>query len=83
MQFLPAALEQRRDTLEIYIKRLQKIEEIVNSYEGIKQSFAVQAGREVRIIVEAEDLMIWLHKNLHAMLQNVLKMNLITRVKSG
>ena len=44
----------RRDTLEIYIKRLQKIEEIVNSFEGIKQSFAVQAGREVRIIVEAE-----------------------------
>lgn len=44
----------RRDTLEIYIKRLQKIEEIVNSYEGIKQSFAVQAGREVRVIVQAE-----------------------------
>ncbi len=44
----------RRDTLEIYIKRLQKIEDIVNSYDGIKQSFAVQAGREVRIIVEAE-----------------------------
>lgn len=44
----------RRDTLEIYIKRLQKIEEIVNNYDGIKQSFAVQAGREVRIIVEAE-----------------------------
>jgi len=44
----------RRDTLEIYIKRLQKIEEIVNCYEGIKQSFAVQAGREVRIIVQAE-----------------------------
>lgn len=44
----------RRDTLEIYIKRLQKIEEIVNSFEGIKQSFAVQAGREVRIIVQSE-----------------------------
>lgn len=44
----------RRDTLEIYIKRLQKIEDIVNSYNGIKQSFAVQAGREVRIIVQAE-----------------------------
>ena len=44
----------RRDTLEIDIKRLQKIEEIVNGYEGIKQSFAVQAGREVRIIVESE-----------------------------
>lgn len=44
----------RRDTLEIYIKRLQKIEEIVNSYEGIKQSFAVQAGREVRVIVQSD-----------------------------
>ena len=44
----------RRDTLEIYIKRLQKIEEIVNSYDGIKQSFAVQAGREVRVIVQSE-----------------------------
>jgi ribonuclease Y len=44
----------RRDTLEIYIKRMKKIEEIVNGYEGIKQSFAVQAGREVRVIVEAE-----------------------------
>lgn len=44
----------RRDTLEIYIKRLQKIEEIVNSYDGIKQSFAVQAGREVRVIVESD-----------------------------
>ena len=44
----------RRDTLEIYIKRLQKIEEIVNGYEGIKQSFAVQAGREVRVIVQSE-----------------------------
>lgn len=44
----------RRDTLEIYIKRLQKIEEIVQSYEGIKQSFAVQAGREVRVIVQPD-----------------------------
>lgn len=44
----------RRDTLEIYIKRLKKIEEIASSYEGIKQSFAVQAGREVRIIVQPD-----------------------------
>ena len=44
----------RRDTLEIYVIRLQKIEEIVNSFNGIKQSFAVQAGREVRVIVEAD-----------------------------
>lgn len=44
----------RRDTLEIYIKRLKKIEEIASSYDGIKQSFAVQAGREVRIIVKPD-----------------------------
>ena len=44
----------RRDTLEIYIKRLQKLEEIAKSYEGIKQSFAVQAGREVRVVVQPE-----------------------------
>ena len=44
----------RRDTLEIYIKRLQKLEEIALSYDGIKQSFAVQAGREMRVIVQPE-----------------------------
>jgi len=42
----------RRDTLESYIKRLKKLEEIANSYEGIKQTFAVSAGREVRVIVQ-------------------------------
>ena len=67
----------RRDTLEIYIKRLQKIEEIVNSFNGIKQSFAVQAGREVRIIVQAE-----MFDDLASQrLANVLKMNWIIRVK--
>ena len=44
----------RRDTLEIYIKRLQKLEEIALSYEGIKQSFAVQAGREIRVVVQPD-----------------------------
>lgn len=42
----------RRDTLEIYIKRLQKLEEIATSYPGIKRSFAVQAGREIRVMVQ-------------------------------
>lgn len=42
----------RRDTLEIYIKRIKKLEEIATSYEGIKRSFAVQAGREVRVMVQ-------------------------------
>jgi ribonuclease Y len=41
----------RRDTLEIYIKRIQKLEEIAQSFQGIKRSFAVQAGREFRIMV--------------------------------
>lgn len=42
----------RRDTLEIYIKRIQKLEEIATSYPGIKKSFAVQAGREIRVMVQ-------------------------------
>ncbi len=37
--------------MEAYIKRLQDLEEIANSFEGIKQSYAIQAGREIRIIV--------------------------------
>ncbi len=44
----------RRDTLEIYIKRIKKLEEIATSYEGIKRSFAVQAGREVRVIIQPQ-----------------------------
>jgi len=44
----------RRETLESYIKRLDKLEEIANSFEGVEKSYAIQAGREIRIMVKPE-----------------------------
>ncbi len=46
----------RRETLDAYIKRLEKLEEIADSFEGVEKSFAIQAGREVRIVVKPEKI---------------------------
>ncbi len=46
----------RRESFEAYIKRLQQLEEISNSFKGVEKSFAVQAGREVRIIVKPNEI---------------------------
>lgn len=46
----------RREDLEQYIKRLRALEEIANSFKGVQQSYAIQAGREVRILVQPEEI---------------------------
>ena len=58
----------RREMLETYVKRLEKLEEIANSYKGVQKSFAMQAGREIRIMVDAgsvnDDQAYWIAKDV-------------------
>jgi ribonuclease Y len=46
----------RRDTLEMYVKRLEALENIANSFDGVEKSYAIQAGREVRILVSPDSI---------------------------
>lgn len=46
----------RRETLEAYIKRLQELESIADSFDGVDKSYAIQAGREIRIIVKPDKI---------------------------
>ena len=46
----------RREMLESYVKRVQKLEHVADSYEGVEKAYAVQAGREIRIIVKPNEI---------------------------
>ena len=67
----------RRDILESYIKRLEKLEDIADSFQGVSKAYALQAGREIRIMVESEKITdeeaIWLSKDIARRIENELQ----------
>jgi ribonuclease Y len=67
----------RRDVLESYVKRLEKLEGIADSFRGVSKSFALQAGREIRIMVESEKISdeeaVWLSKDIARRIENELE----------
>ena len=67
----------RRDILESYVKRLEKLEDIADSFQGVSKAFALQAGREIRILVESERISdeetVWLSKDIARRIENELE----------
>ncbi|MGE3958761.1 MAG: ribonuclease Y [Vicinamibacterales bacterium] len=67
----------RRDILESYVKRLEKLEGIADSFKGVSKSFALQAGREIRIMVESDKITdeeaVWLSKDIARRIENELE----------
>lgn len=67
----------RRDILESYVKRLEKLEGIADSFDGVSKAFALQAGREIRIVVEADrisdEATVWLSKDIARRIENELE----------
>ena len=67
----------RRDILESYIKRLEKLEYIADSFKGVSKAFALQAGREIRIMVESDHVSdeeaVWLSKDIAKRVENELE----------
>jgi ribonucrease Y len=67
----------RRDILESYVKRLEKLESIADSFQGVSKAFALQAGREIRIVVESDTVSdeetVWLSKDIARRIENELE----------
>jgi ribonucrease Y len=67
----------RREVLENYVKRLEKLEDLANSFSGVAKAFALQAGREIRIIVEStkvsDEQAFWLTKDIAKKIENELQ----------